>query len=215
MTSIKTFETSEDAQATVNEVFEKALIKFTGAKGVVLVDNIAHAIELGLRYNKPKMYATIPTQAPVDVAMTLSILDIEYMVDDEDQWDKYYRINGSTVYDCRDHFAKDMFETDNPNQRRMMCVSFGEGAPLEIGHGAAILTNDRAAYDWLVKAANGGRNPKVIEEKQKEYDIGYYYQMCSADAHSGIQLLNNLAINDLGSKRYKKYRGLRDITINK
>jgi dTDP-4-amino-4,6-dideoxygalactose transaminase len=215
MTTETMSETTEEAvPATINEKFEQLLIEFTGAKGVVLVDNIAHAIELGLRYDRPKMYATIPSQAPVDVAMTMSMLDIEYMLDDEDKWDEYYRINGSIVYDCRDHFAKDMFQTDNPNQRRLMCISFGEDAPLEIGHGAAILTNDRAAYDWLVKAANGGRNPKVIEEKQKEYDIGYQYQMRSSDAHSGIQLLNNLAINDT-DKGYKAYRSLRDITINK
>ena len=197
-----------EKELTVNDELETALTEFTGAKGAVLVDNIAHAIELGLRYSTPKMYATIPENAPVDVLMTMAILGIDHLFDDEDKWDKYYRINGSIVYDCRRHFEKDMFQTDNPNQRRIMCVEFGKNSPLiGSGYGAAILTNDRKAHDYFVRAVNGGRNPKVI-------DIGFQYQMRPEDAAAALEALNERAINSTGGEFYKEYSSLRKININ-
>jgi len=195
--------------------FEKALAEFTGAKGVVVTDSCTHAIELGLRYNTPKMYATIPVNTYLSVPMTLAKLGIEHMFIEE-EWDKEYRIQGSIVYDSARHFSKDMFQTENPNQRKIVCLSFGHNKPLEIGHGGAILTNDRAAYDWLKRAAYDGRDLTVTPwEDQKEFDIGYHYHMRPEDAVIGLNKLAAGEINDLGGKGYKHYPDLREITINK
>jgi len=195
--------------------FEKALAEFTGAKGVVVTDSCTHAIELGLRYNMPKMYATLPEHTYLSIPMTLEKLGIEYMFT-EDKWDEGYRIEGSIVYDYARHFAEGMFETDTPVQKRIMCLSFGHGKPLEIGHGGAILTNDREAYEWLKRAVYDGRDLTISPwEDQKTFDVGYHYMMRPEDAVIGLNKLANGEITDLGGKGYKNYPDLREITINK
>jgi len=194
--------------------FEKELAEFTGASGVIATDSCSHAIELGLRYTMPKLYATIPAHTYLSVPMTLKKLGIEYMMTDE-EWDKDYRIEGSIVYDSARRFEKDMFQLDNPNQKKIVCLSFGHGKPLEIGHGGAILTNDKKAYEWLKRASYDGRDlsfDRWID--QKEFVVGYHYMMRPEDAVIGLNKLANNEITDLGDKGYKSYPDLREITIN-
>lgn len=196
------------------EEFETALSEYTGAKGVVVTDSCTHAMELGLRYKMPKMYVTIPTHTYISVPMMLAKLDIEYMFTD-DKWDTHYRIDGSNVWDCAGHFEKDMYEQGiDPRLRsKMMCLSFGHDKPLEIGHGGAILTNDKAAYKWLKRAVYDGRDLSISPwEDQKEFDLGYHYMMRPEDCVTGLNMLNAGEIN---TKRKRKYPNLRNITINK
>ena len=197
------------------EEFEKALGEYTGASGVIVTDSCTHAIELGLRYSKPTIYATIPPHTHFTVPMTLQKLGIEFMYS-EDKWENEYRIQGSIVYNSSNYLAKDMFQTENPNQRKIVCVSFDAGSPLAIGHGGAILTNDKEAYKWLKRAANDGRDLTVTHwEDQKEYDMGYHYGMHPLDANVGLNMLDNEEIADVGGNGYGNYPDLRDIVINK
>lgn len=191
------------------EDFEKALADFVNpdekrkSVGVVCVDSVEHAIELGLRMTPPKMYATLPENVPVSTAMTLAALGIEYMITD-DTWEKEYRIQGSVVYDSRDYFASDMYKLENPNQQKLLCISFKTG-------GAAIITNRKEAHDWLKLAANGGRDP-VAPDEVTEYSLGWQYQMRPSDAIAGMAAL---ADGKLEKNEDKKYPNLRNITINK
>ena len=197
----------------INE-FENALAEYTGASGVVVTDSCTHAIELGLRYRMPKMYATIPAHTYLSVPMTLAKLDISLMYDDEDKWDKMYQIKGSTVYDAAGYFEEGMFQLDNPAQKRIICLSFGHGKPLEIGHGGAILTNDKAAYDYFKTAVYDGRDLSISPwEDQVEFDIGYHYMMRPEDAVIGLNKLANDQIT-VSKNGYKNYPDLRNIKIN-
>lgn len=195
-------------KAEAVEDFEKAIAEFTGAKGVVCVDRIEHAIQLGLLFDRPKMYATIPEQTDLSVAMILNQLGIEYMFT-EDEWEKEHRIQGSVVYRS-DDFSEGMFETENPNQRKILCVSL---EALGI-HGAAILTNVKEVHNWMKLAANGGIDP-VSPDKATELNLGYYYQLRPADAVAGMAKLENKEVVQYTGKGYKDYSSLRDITINK
>ncbi len=198
---------------TIHE-FETALAEFTGAKGVIVTDSCTHAVELGLRYSTPKMYATIPAQCHFTVPMTLRNLGIEYMFT-ESKWKNEFRIEGSIVYNSGEYLAKDMFQTENPNQRKIVCVSFADGAPLDIGGGGAILTNSKEAYDWLKRAANDGRDADIkFWQDQKDFSSGFHYSMRESDAAIGLEKLanNDIAECDFG---YGNYPDLRDILINK
>jgi dTDP-4-amino-4,6-dideoxygalactose transaminase len=198
-----------------NEDFEKALAKFTGASGVVVTDSVEHALELGLRYSKPKMYATIPPNAHFSVPMLLQKLGIEFMYSD-DKWENEYRINGSIVYNASQHLAKDMFQTETPVQKKIVCLSLGPGTPMGLEGGGAILTNNREAYDYFKLAANDGRDLAISNwEDQKEFYLGYHYGMRPADAIAGFEKLANEEIADLGVNGYGNYPDLRDIVINK
>jgi len=197
-----------------NEDFEKALAEYTGAKGVIVTDSCTHAIELGLRYSPPKMYATIPEHTHYSVPMTLKMLGIEYMFTD-DEWENEYRIQGSSVYDSAMYFSKDMFQTENPAQSKILCVSFGPGTALDLGGGGAILTNNKPAYEWLKNAASHGRDLSKSDWKdQKEFTLGYRYYMRPADAILGLEKLSNNEITDLSANRYTNYPNLRDVEIN-
>jgi len=193
--------------------FENALIEFTGAPGVIVTDCCTHAIELGLRYKKPEYYATIPKHTYLSVPMTLHKLDIDFAYRDE-EWDKVYRIEGSNVWDAARMFEKDMFRVDR--KTKILCVSFGHGKPLEIGHGGAILTNDRKFYEWARKAVYDGRDFEKYPNwhDQKVFDLGFHYHMRPEDAIIGLNKLSNNDIIDLGEKGYKKYPDLSEITIN-
>ena len=184
--------------------FEKAIAEFVNPNpdkkslGVIATDSCTHAIELGLRFAMPKMYATIPEQTYLSVPMTLEKLGIEYMYT-EVEWDTEYRIEGSIVYDSARQFAPDLFELENPNQKKIVCVSFGHGKPLDIGHGGAIITNSKEAYDWLMLAANDGSYRTITPwSEQKEINVGYHYTMRLEDALIGLNKLSNGDITDLG-----------------
>jgi len=205
--SIKDFKNPFDA---ITE-FEKALAEFTGALGVIVTDSCTHAIELGLRYKTPKLYATIPSHTYISIPMTLMKLNVEFMYT-EDKWENEYRIEGSRVYDSANYFEKDMFQPEL-GDRRLTCLSFGHGKPFEIGHGGAILTNDKPAHDWLKRAVYDGRDLSVSPwQDQKEFDMGYHYMMRPEDCVEG---LNKLASGEFGAKTKSEYPNLKDITINK
>jgi len=190
--------------------FEAELSKFVGATGVIVTDSCTNAIELGLRYSTPKMYATIPPNCHFTIPMTLKKLGIEYMTS-EDNWENEFRIQGSSVYVAENTLAKDMFQTENPAQKKIVCISLGPDSPLGLEGGGAILTNDKAAYEYLKLAANNGRDLKVDNwEDQKEFTVGYNYGMRPADAIAGLNKLANEEINssDYGYKNYPDISGL-------
>ena len=200
---------------SLNEEFEKALAEYTGAKGVIAVDSCTHALELALRFSTPTMYATIPAHTHFSIPMTLKKLEIEYMFT-EDKWENEYRIQGSTVYDSSQFLGKDMFQTENPNQTKIICVSFGPGSALEIGYGGAILTNDRKAYDWIQGVVADGRDLDIqYWEDQKKFRVGYGYRMRAADAVIGLKKLTNGEITNTNGVGSGSYPDLRDFVINK
>lgn len=196
------------------EEFEKQLGEFTGAKGVIATDCCTHAIELGIRYKKPSMYATLPAHTYLSVPMTLMKLDVDYFIEDE-EWDKKYRIGGTHVWDCARMFEKDMCAYE-PGQNPIMCLSFGHGKPLEIGHGGAILTNDRAFYEWAKKAAYDGRDLSKHKNnwaEQKTFSLGFHYHMRPEDAVIGLNKLANGEYKDIAGPGFAQYPDIREIEI--
>ena len=173
------------------EDFEKALADFAGAPGAIVFDSFQNAVEVGLRYRMPKMYATIPARIRSDIPVLLKKLGITFIYDDA-EWDKMYQIKGSIVYDSSRYFEREMFERDL-GQSKIICVSFENGSPLDIGVGAAILTNARAAHDFCKKESREGK-----------------VDMCMApkDAVAGLNKLTSGDIADLGGSGYKYFSDL-------
>jgi dTDP-4-amino-4,6-dideoxygalactose transaminase len=190
--------------------FEKALSKYTGAPGVILTDSCTHAIELALRASTPDMYASIPAHTYISVRMTLEKLSINYTMT-EDKWNKAYSIGGTKVWDYARAFEQDMY-----CRGEVQCLSFGHGKQLEIGHGGAILTDNKELYEKLKKASYDGRDPEIKHWKdQKEFDLGFHYMMRPEDAAIGLNKLENNELNEINGPGWKQYPDLRNITINK
>ncbi len=192
------------------EKFEEELSKFTGAPYVVATDSGTHAVELGLRYQPPKMYASIPETGRLSVLMTFKKLGMSYMLS-EDEWDNYYHISGTLVVDCPRYFKEDMFKAP-PAKTRLMCISLKEG-PFSLPSGGAILTNSKKAYEWIKRAVNDGLDPHLSIEEQKEIFLGYHYMMSDTIASSGLRKLKKNDFEEMEVPGHKYYPNLNNLKI--
>jgi len=183
--------------------FEAKLSEFTGAPYVVLTDCCTHAIELCLRLqrsydNYPFDHVTLPHQTYLSVPMLMRKLGIPFNYDPHLDWeqDLEYRIAPTNIWDSARKFKKDMFK---PGQ--IQCLSFGNGKPLQIQGGGAILLDDANEACLLRRMAYDGRDllfERTVGENwhnTKEFMVGYHYMMRVEQAITGLNLLGQGRIN--------------------
>jgi len=183
--------------------FEKLLAKKTGAPYAVMTDCCTHAIELCLRYQKPTN-CSFTAYTYLSIPMIMHKLGIEYRLIPE-EWIGEYRFHGTNIWDSARRLEDNMYRTG-----QMQCLSFGHNKPLQIGHGGAILLDDKEAYGILLQQRYDGRKLDCSPwESQKRFMVGYHYRPTIEDARIGLEKLN--AVNEL--PKYHEYPDLRDITI--
>ena len=94
---------------------------------------------------------------------------------------------------------------------QMQCLSFGHTKPLQIGHGGAILLDNKRAYDVMIKQRYDGRDLNISPwESQKTFQLGYHYKPSVEDAVRGLELL---AQYESQEPVFVQYPDLRTITI--
>lgn len=183
--------------------FEKLLAKKTGAPYAIMTDCCTHAIELCLRYRKVKR-VQFTAYTYLSIPMTMHKLGIEYELVPE-KWIGEYRFYGTDIWDSARRLEDGMYK---PGQ--MQCLSFGHNKPLQIGHGGAILLDDKEAYDSLLECRYDGRALTIQPwQAQRVFKIGYHYRPAIEDAQLGLIKLRD--VNEL--PKYHEYPDLRDITI--
>jgi dTDP-4-amino-4,6-dideoxygalactose transaminase len=183
--------------------FEKLLAKKTGAPYAIMTDCCTHAIELCLRYKKVKR-TQFTAYTYLSVPMTMHKLGIEYELVPE-KWAGEYRFYGTDIWDSARRLENGMY---SPGM--MQCLSFGHNKPLQIGHGGAILLDDKEAYGILLQQRYDGRRLDVAPwESQKTFMVGYHYRPTIEDARIGLEKLNS--VNE--QPKYHEYPDLRDIEI--
>jgi dTDP-4-amino-4,6-dideoxygalactose transaminase len=185
--------------------FEQALAEYTGAPYAIMTDCCTHAIELCLHYEQPRHVLFTP-YTYLSVPMTMHKLGIPFeYLDSNDQWTGEYHFVGTNIWDSARRLERDMYR---PGQ--MQCLSFGHSKPLQIGHGGAILLDDKQAYKTLLRMRYDGRDLTVSPwESQKTFSVGYHYRPTIEDAQRGLELLST--INE--EPKYVKYPDLREIII--
>jgi dTDP-4-amino-4,6-dideoxygalactose transaminase len=98
--------------------------------------------------------------------------------------------------------------------KQMQCLSFGHSKPLQIGHGGAILLDNKEAYETLLRMRYDGRDLTFSPwEEQKTFAVGYHYRPTIEDAGVGITLLNEYKTNNNTSPIYIQYPDCRTINI--
>ncbi len=183
--------------------FEKLLAKKTGAPYAIMTDCCTHAIELCLRYKKVKR-VQFTAYTYLSIPMTMHKLGIEYDLVPE-KWTGEYRFYGTDIWDSARRLEDDMYR---PGQ--MQCLSFGHNKPLQIGHGGAILLDDKEAYGFLLQQRYDGRDLAIQPwSEQRVFKIGYHYRPSIEDARIGLEKL--FFVNE--QPKYHEYPDLRDITI--
>ena len=183
--------------------FEKLLAKKTGAPYAVMTDCCTHAIELCLRYKKVKR-VQFTAYTYLSIPMTMHKLGIEYELVPE-KWTGEYRFYGTDIWDSARRLEDGMYRSG-----QMQCLSFGHNKPLQIGHGGAILLDDKEAYGFLLQQRYDGRDLTVQPwQTQHVFKIGYHYRPSIEDARIGLEKL--FFVNE--QPKYHEYPDLRDITI--
>jgi|SRR6056300_236406 dTDP-4-amino-4,6-dideoxygalactose transaminase len=172
--------------------FEQALSEYTGAPYVILTDCCTHAVELCLRYKGTKT-ATLPYRSYISIPMTMHKLNIDYHYD-KIEWTYEYPIGLTSIWDSARSFDKDMYRTG-----QMQCLSFGHSKRLEIGHGGAILTDNKQDADQLRLMRYDGRDLEIAPwQDQKTFRVGYHYKPSIEDCEKGLYML---AHNQLKTKQ--------------
>jgi dTDP-4-amino-4,6-dideoxygalactose transaminase len=186
--------------------FEDALAEFTGAPYAVMTDCCTHAIELCLRHDRVKEVVMTP-YTYLSIAMTMHKLGIKYYYKEE-EWTGEYRLHGTRIWDSARRLEKNMYRLG-----QIQCLSFGHDKPLHIGRGGAILLDDKAAYDAIIRMRYDGRDLNIKPWiSQKEFRVGYHYKPTPEEAIQGIAMLEGLK-EHCPSPRQVNYPDLRTITI--
>lgn len=183
--------------------FERALAKYTGAPYVVMTDCCTHAIEMCLRFDKVKR-TRFSAYTYLSIPMTMHKLNITYGLTDE-KWTGEYQFHGTRIWDSARRLERDMYRPE-----QLQCLSFGNGKPLQIGRGGAILTDDVEVYDQLSMMRYDGRDLHVTPwPEQITFRVGYHYKPTIEEAELGLELLPN--VNE--QPKYIEYPDCRNITI--
>jgi dTDP-4-amino-4,6-dideoxygalactose transaminase len=189
--------------------FERALAEYTGAPYAIMTDCCTHAIELCLRYERPKHVLFTP-YTYLSVPMTMHKLGIPFeYLDSNDQWIGEYHFVGSCVWDSARRLERDMYRPGT-----MQCLSFGHSKPIEIGHGGAILLDNETAYNKLIRMRYDGRDLNISPwSEQVTFEVGYHYRPTIEDANRGLALLEEYKKKDDTDPVYVQYPDCRLINI--
>jgi len=183
--------------------FEQALAEYTGAPYAIMTDCCTHAIEMCLRYNKVEQTAFTPFTY-LSIPMLMHKLGIMYM-HTEETWTGEYQFHGTNIWDSARRLERNMYR-----HGQMQCLSFGHNKPLQIGHGGAILLDNKEAYGILLQQRYDGRDLQTTPwQAQRTFKVGYHYRPTPEDAMIGLEKLQ--AVDAL--PKYHEYPDLRDITI--
>ena len=186
--------------------FEEELAEFAGAPYAVMTDCCTHAIELCLRYDRVQEVVMTP-YTYLSVPMTMHKLGIKYYYREE-EWTGEYRFHGTRIWDSARRLESGMYRPGT-----MQCLSFGHNKPLAIGHGGAILLDDKIAYETILRQRYDGRNLTVAPwQDQKTFHVGYHYKPSIEDAVQGVALLQGVKEHN-PKPVYVPYPDLRNIKI--
>ena len=189
--------------------FEQELAEFTGAPYVVMTDCCTHAIELCLRYDQVQECEFTP-YTYLSMPMLMHKLGIRYNYLDHvwQRWVGEYPFLKTRIWDSARRLEKNMYRPGT-----MQCLSFGHTKPLQIGHGGAIILDDKQAYDKIIRMRYDGRDLNISPwQSQKEFTVGYHYRPSIEDAVQGLALLEGLK-EFCPEPKPVDYPDLRTITI--
>jgi len=183
--------------------FEQALAEYTSAPYAIMTDCCTHALELCFRHEKPN-WTSFTAFTYLSIPMLMHKLKIDYHLVDED-WTGEYRFHSTRIWDSARRLEKGMYRPG-----MLQCLSFGNGKPLQIGRGGAILLDDEVAYKSMIEQRYDGRNLSISPwQDQHVFHVGYHYKPTIEEAEKGLDLLPTVDERP----KYVSYPDLRKIRI--
>lgn len=183
-------------------IFEKKIAEFAGSNYAVTVDCCSHGLFLALKYQKAYGVVEIPSHTYQSVPMQIIHAGCTPSFRNE-KWEGVYQLKPYPIYDAAVRWTKGMY------QGGLSVVSFQIKKRIPIGRGGAILTDDKAAYDWLTKARYDGRDLNKYTQWEDPCElIGWHYYMTPEDAARGIILMDNTPLVNKDSASWVNYANL-------
>lgn len=198
--------------------FEKELAEYLGARFVVALDSCTSALFLSAKWEQGKegvRKVSIPSMTVPLVADALTQANMEFSLDNRTDWvGKYYRLEGSGIYDSAHELRRNQFRQMKDNgapDNLKLCFSFYPTKTIGSADGGAIATDDERFANWARSACVYGRNQAQKRQNSWDYDIemiGYKLHMTNLQAAIILEQLHRLdqtnAQRQLISEHYDK-----------
>lgn len=182
----------------ITETFEGIIAEYCGAPYAVAVDNCTNALYLSLMYRGVQgVEIEIPSHTYPGVPCAVIMAGGKVVFTPSPKiLQGSYPLGRTEVWDAALEFSHNMYLPG-----LLMCLSFsGPYKHLKLGKGGAILTDDKAAYDWLKRARNCGRNECSYHDDNFDMIGGNYY-MLPEIAAKGIGLMTQFYNSDGSPKK--------------
>lgn len=170
--------------------FENTIAEYAGAKYGVSVLSCSDAIFLSCLYKKVEE-VTIPKYTYPSVPCgIINAGGVPVFADKE--WSGIYELEPYDIIDGALRFKRGMYVPGS-----LHCLSFHLKKLLPIGRGGMILTDDKDAYDWLVKARFDGRTEGVPMAEDNFTVLGWNMYMSPDQAARGLWLFDMIKNKEL------------------
>jgi len=187
------------------KMFEEEVSLYTGSPYAISVDSCTNAIFLCCKYLEVKE-VIIPSKTYLSVPMSIINAGGSVVFDKspiKNHWTGIYQLSPYPIYDAAKRFTSNMYI---PNT--FMCLSFHIKKKLGIGKGGMILTDNKDAAEWFMKARYEGRS-EVYYKEDNIKSIGWNMYMTPQEAAQGLCLLQNYPEH---SSDLDELNGYRDLT---
>jgi dTDP-4-amino-4,6-dideoxygalactose transaminase len=182
-------------------IFEKKVAEFAGAKYAVSVDCCTHGLFLSLKYLGAKGLVEIPKHTYQSVAMNIKHAGCQPTFRQE-EWSGAYQLKPYPIWDAATRWRRGMYLGG------FHVVSFQIKKRVPIGRGGMILTDDKAAYDWLSKARYDGRDMEISQWDDDTDICGWHMYMTPEDAARGIILMDQIPEDNPDTATWENYADL-------
>ena len=193
------------------KMFEEEVSLYTGAPYAISIDSCTNALFLCCKYLEVNE-VTIPSKTYLSVPMSIINSGGSVIFDKSpstNHWTGIYQLKPYPIYDAAKRFTSNMYI---PNT--FMCLSFHIKKKLGIGKGGMILTDNKDAAEWFLKARYEGRS-QVYYKEDNIKSIGWNMYMTPQEAAQGLCLLQNYPEHNTDLDELNGYRDLTEFDIFK
>jgi dTDP-4-amino-4,6-dideoxygalactose transaminase len=193
------------------KMFEEEVSLYTGAPYAISIDSCTNALFLCCKFLEVNE-VTIPSKTYLSVPMSIINSGGSLVFDKSpstNHWTGIYQLKPYPIYDAAKRFTSNMYI---PNT--FMCLSFHIKKKLGIGKGGMILTDDKDAAEWFMKARYEGRS-QVYYKEDNIKSIGWNMYMTPQEAAQGLCLLQNYPEHNTDLDELNGYRDLTEFDIFK
>jgi dTDP-4-amino-4,6-dideoxygalactose transaminase len=189
------------------EMFEETVADYTGAPYAVSVDSSTNALFLCCKYLQVET-VTIPARTYLSVPQSIIHAGGNLLFSEKD-WEGIYQLEPYPIYDSAKRLTSGMYIPGS-----FMTLSFHIKKHLKMGKGGMILTDNKEAAEWFLRARYEGRSKVKYHEDNIEI-CGWNMYMTPQEAAHGLALMQNFPEHNEDLPENPPYRDLREFELFK